>query len=214
MPASVSPSPPPSFGLVVVLASLGGLPVISALAAGLPGTFPVPLLLLQHGPRQANPHRLTWLLGKHSALPVRTACQGMPAGTPGITVIPGGFRATITPAGDICLGEPGRGGGDVLLSSAAAATAPGAVIAVVLSGMLHDGAEGVRAVKRGGGRVIAQDPTTARAPGMPSSAIATGCADFVLPPERIPYALITLAMAPGGAELFAVPLPHWAKIGA
>jgi two-component system chemotaxis response regulator CheB len=49
---------------------------------------------------------------------------------------------------------------------------------------------------------------------MPSAAIATGCADFVMPPERIPYALITLAMAPGGAELFSVPLPHWAKIGA
>ena len=81
-------------------------------------------------------------------------------------------------------------------------------------GMLHDGAEGVRAVKRYGGRVIAQDPATACAPGMPAAAIATGCTDFVLSPERIPYALITLAMAPGGAELFSVPLPHWAKIGA
>jgi two-component system, chemotaxis family, protein-glutamate methylesterase/glutaminase len=72
----------------------------------------------------------------------------------------------------------------------------------------------VRAVERHGGRVIVQDPTTARAPGMPSSAIATGRADFVLAPERIPCALITPAMAAGGAELFSVPLPHWAKVGA
>jgi two-component system chemotaxis response regulator CheB len=137
----------------------------------------------------------------------------MPA-TAGITVIPGGYHVTITPAGTFRLGEAGRGGGDALLASAALAVAPRAVIAVVLSGMLQDGADGVRAVKRHGGRVIAQDPATARAPGMPASAIATGCADFVLPPDRIPYALITLAMAPGGAELFSVPLPHWAKIGA
>jgi two-component system chemotaxis response regulator CheB len=197
----------------VVLASLGGLPAISALVAGLPCDFPVPLLVLQHAPRRADPHRLTWLLGKHTPLAVRTATPGMPAFTTGVTVIPGGYHATITPAGNVRLDEAGRGGGDTLLASAATAAA-GAVIAVVLSGMLHDGADGVRAVKRHGGRVIAQDPATARAPGMPSAAIATGCADFVMPPERIPYALITLAMAPGGAELFSVPLPHWAKIGA
>jgi two-component system chemotaxis response regulator CheB len=198
----------------VVLASLGGLPAISALIAGLPRDFPVPLLVLQHRPRCADPHRLTWLLGKQTQLPVRTAATGMPAATAGITVIPGGHHATITPAGTFRLAESGRGGGDTLLASAVQAAAPRGVIAVVLSGMLQDGADGVRAVKRHGGRVIVQDPATARAPGMPASAIATGCADFVLPADRIPYALITLAMAPGGAELFSVPLPHWAKVGA
>jgi two-component system chemotaxis response regulator CheB len=38
--------------------------------------------------------------------------------------------------------------------------------------------------------------------------------DFVLPPHRLAPALIALAMAPGGAELFTVALPHWARIGA
>jgi two-component system chemotaxis response regulator CheB len=49
---------------------------------------------------------------------------------------------------------------------------------------------------------------------MPANAIATGCVDFILPPERMPAALIALAMAPGGAQLLTVPLPHWAKMGA
>ena len=49
---------------------------------------------------------------------------------------------------------------------------------------------------------------------MPSSAIATGCVDFVLPPHKLASALIALAMAPGAADLLTVPLPHWASIGA
>jgi two-component system chemotaxis response regulator CheB len=199
---------------VVIVASLGGLPVISGLVAGLPPAFPVPLLVMQHALRSPQPGRLAWLLEQRTVLPVRTARHGMAACTPGVTVIPGGFAAAVDPAGNLCLSQAGTAGGDALLASAAAASSPGAVIAVVLSGMLRDGTEGVRAVKRRGGRVLAQDPATTRAPGMPSSAIATGCVDFVLPPQRLAFALVALAMAPGGAELLTVPLPHWAKMGA
>jgi two-component system chemotaxis response regulator CheB len=86
------------------------------------------------------------------------------------------------------------------------------MIAVVLTGMLDDGARGVRAVKRHGGRVLVEDPQTARASSMPAHAIATGCVDFTLPNHRIAAALLTLAVAPGGAELFAVPTPAWASL--
>jgi two-component system chemotaxis response regulator CheB len=78
--------------------------------------------------------------------------------------------------------------------------------------MLHDGARGVRLVKRHGGRVLAQDPATARAGSMPSSAIATGCVDFVLPPHRLAAALVALTMAPGGAACWPSPSrtgPGW-----
>jgi two-component system chemotaxis response regulator CheB len=199
---------------VVIVASLGGLPVISELVAGLPSAFPVPLLVLQHGLRSPQPGRLSWVLQQRTGLPVRAARPGMPACTPGVTLIPGGFTAAVDPAGELRLSETGTGTGDALLTSAAAESSYGAVIAVVLSGMLRDGTEGVRAVKRRGGRVLAQDPATSRAPGMPASAIATGCVDFVLPPQRLAFALVALAMAPGGADLFTVPLPHWAKLGA
>ena len=95
-----------------------------------------------------------------------------------------------------------------------AAVGAGHAIAVILSGMLHDGTQGIRSVKRYGGRVLAQDPATARGTSMPSSAMATGCVDFVLPPHRLAPALIALAMAPGGASLLAVPAPHWAALSA
>jgi hypothetical protein len=68
----------------------------------------------------------------------------------------------------------------------------------VLTGLLRDGAQRIRAIKRRGGRVLVQDPTAARAAGMPSAIIATGCVDFVLPLDRIAPALVALTIAPGG----------------
>ena len=193
--------------MVVVLASVGGLPVIRTVLGGLPDTFCLPVLIVLHGMRNENRDRLSWLLQRRSALPVRTARQGMPALVAGATVIPGGYAATIGSGHQICLAEARVMGGDGLLASAAAAAAPGAVIAVVLTGMLYDGAAGARAVKRYGGTVLAQDPATALAPSMPSSAIATGCVDYVLPPERMAATLVALAMVPVGREAAATSAP-------
>lgn len=204
----------PPFQVVVLVGSLGGLSAISAVLATLPVTFPVPLLVVQHGLRSTDPHRLTWLLQKDTKLPVQTAQHGLPLGAPGVTVIPGGVTATVDDACQLRLNDAdGFAGGDSLLISVAAAVGP-AAIGVVLTGMLRDGTEGVRAIKRCGGRVLAQDPATARAPSMPSNAIATGCVDFILSVERIGPALIALTMAPGAAELFSVPIPPWVKLHA
>ncbi len=59
------------------------------------------------------------------------------------------------------------------------------VIAVILSGSGSDGAAGLKAVKAEGGITFAQDEATATYPSMPRSAVATGCVDFVLSPEKI-----------------------------
>lgn len=198
----------------MIVGSLGALPALSALVAGLPRAFPVPLLVAQHRPRSADPGRLQRLLHRRTALAVRTASAGMDVLAPGVSLIPGGYAATADPAGRLCLAESRDLGADALLASAAQTANHGALIAVVLSGMNRDGSIGVRAVKRHGGRVLAQDPATAEAAGMPTSAMSTGCVDFVLPPKRIASALVALAMAPGAAELLAVPMPHWAKTDA
>lgn len=202
------------FDLVVLVASLGGLAAVSTILTGLPAAFPVPLLVVQHGRRSDNPDRLSWVLQRFTALPVRTGRRGQPVDAPGVTVIPGGTAATVDQLRRLSiLDTDGFHGGDELLVSAAAVMGP-AVIGVVLTGMLKDGTAGVRAIKRHGGRVLAQDPVTARADGMPSSAIATGCVDFVLSPHRIAAALVALTMAPGAAELFTVPTPPWASLHA
>lgn len=220
MPACEPSARPPRFELVVVIASSGGLAPLSALLAGLPASFPVPLLVMRHYPTSDREDKLAWLLARRTVLPVRSARRGVYPHGPGVTVIPHGHTAAVDAGGYLRLQpNPGRIGpgstdGDALLTSAAAASAPGAVIGVVLSGMMHDGTEGIRAVKRHGGRVLAQDPDTAQARTMPASAIATGCVDFIVTPERMSVALICLAMAPGGAQMLTVPIPHWAKLGA
>jgi two-component system chemotaxis response regulator CheB len=201
------------FEFVVIVASLGGLPVLNILLGGLPATFPVPVLVVSHRPRYTRDH-LAAILQKQTSLPVRAATPGLSTWDPGITVIPGGTTATVNGCRQLAL-QPATGtglGGDALLASTAEAARPGYAIGVILSGMLRDGSQGIRLVKRHGGRVLAQDPDTARAASMPSSAIATGCVDFVLPPHRLAAALVALTMAPGAASLLAVPAPHWAGL--
>ena len=58
-------------------------------------------------------------------------------------------------------------------------------IAIVLSGTGSDGTGGIKTIKEKGGLVIVQNPESAKFDGMPKSAIATGLADFILPPKDI-----------------------------
>jgi two-component system chemotaxis response regulator CheB len=208
------------FETVGMVASLGGLDAVTAVLSALPAGFPAGVVVAQHGRRTDDPDRLARLLQRRCALPVRTVRTGDPVRGPGVAVVPTGCTATVTGDDRFAVaataphrpGEPASpGAGDELLRGLAGTLGPAAV-AVVLTGMLRDGAQGVRAVKRAGGRVLVQDPQTARAEGMPSSAIATGCVDFVLPPERLGPALVTLVMAPGGADLLTVPTPPWAQL--
>jgi two-component system CheB/CheR fusion protein len=60
-----------------------------------------------------------------------------------------------------------------------------AAIGIILSGTASDGTLGLKAIKAEGGITFAQDEKTARFPDMPLSALAAGCVDFNLPPERI-----------------------------
>ncbi|OBI50743.1 chemotaxis protein CheB [Mycobacterium kyorinense] len=201
----------PNFGRVVIVASLGGIPAITTLLAGLPGAYPVPIAVVQHRRRTQAYDLLAPILARRTGLPVRAAEAGCAADQPGVTVIPAETMATIDDAGRWVLDDNAGdvGPGNALLNSSAQLTP---TVAVILTGALGDGADGCRAVKRGGGRVLVQDPATARASSMPANAIATGCADFVLPPERLAPALLALTTAPGAAELLTVPLPPWARL--
>ena len=87
-----------------------------------------------------------------------------------------------------------RPSADLLFESVAASYKERA-IAVVLSGSGHDGAMGVRAIKKMGGTVIVQDAKNAEFAGMPEAALATGSADFVLAVDEIAPALQRLCSA-------------------
>nr|MBA4140891.1 chemotaxis protein CheR [Segetibacter sp.] len=74
-------------------------------------------------------------------------------------------------------------------------------IGVILSGMGSDGTEGVKAIKKAGGMVIVRDPEMAAFASMPSHAIATGAADFILEPELMPQTIQDYVTNVGHIEL-------------
>jgi len=63
-------------------------------------------------------------------------------------------------------------------------------ICIILSGTGTEGTLGLKAVKGEDGMVMVQDVKSAAYDGMPASAIATGLADYILPPEKMPDQLI------------------------
>lgn len=111
------------FEVVALVASLGGLAAVSEVLAALPAGFPTQLLVVQHGRRQDNPHRLTGLLQKVTTLPVRTAHDGMSLDAPAVTVIPPGCLASLDRAHHLALTDADIAcGGDSLLTSLAVPT--------------------------------------------------------------------------------------------
>jgi two-component system chemotaxis response regulator CheB len=60
--------------------------------------------------------------------------------------------------------------------------------------------------------VLVQDPEDAEAPAMPRAALATGCVEHALPLPLVAPALVAYVMAPGAADLLAVPVPPWARL--
>ena len=67
-------------------------------------------------------------------------------------------------------------------------------IGIVLSGYDGDGTEGCKHIKAHGGNTFAQD-MSAEVDFMPLSAQASGCVDFVVPLDKIPGKLKSLAAA-------------------
>jgi two-component system chemotaxis response regulator CheB len=212
VPTAASSVSQPRFEVAAIVASLGGLTAITTILGALPASFPTSVVVIQHGRPSPDRDRLSKLLDTKTALPVRTATTGSPLVAPGVTVVPTGCSAALEPDRTITVhqGDALRSGDRFLRSLGR--TVGSSAIGVVLTGMQNDGTDGVRAIKRHGGRVLVQDPETAQAPSMPSSVMATGCVDHVLPLHRIAAGLVALTMAPGGAELLTVPIPPWAQL--
>ena len=183
--------------VVGVCSSLGGPQTLMFLLGSLPPEYPIPLLIVQHIAAGFTEGLVRWL-DRAVAMPVGMAARGTRA-SPGAWIAPYGAHLSLTGSGWLELDRhtvfgPHRPSGNVLLGSIAAA-AGSTGVAVVLSGMGSDGAEGAMAVRRGGGLAIAQDEESSAVFGMPKAAIDLGV-DVVLSPGEIVACLLRLRHEP------------------
>lgn len=197
----------------MVAASLGGPAAVTRTLSGLPADFPASVLVVQHRTPAVDASLVT-SLQRRAALPVRAAEDGQPVTEPGITVLPARHTATVDDDGRLVLAATESFLQADALLGAVSRRHGARAMAVILTGRLYDGAAGVRHVKAAGGRVLVEDPGTAQAGDMPSAALATGCADLVMPLSHMARAIVALTMAPGAAELFRTPPSPWATMAA
>ncbi len=187
-----------SFPIVGIGASAGGLEAFSQFLVELPPDTGFAFVYIQHlDPRHKSV--LADLLARKTAMPVAEAMEGMKVEPNHVYVLPPNANLSIQQDRlSLLPREEGYGAHlsiDFFLNSLAMERGSGA-IGVILSGTASDGVFGLKAIKSGGGITFAQDESSAKYPGMPHSAIAAGCADFVMTPQAIAREIERIARHP------------------
>ena len=186
----------PSFPVVGVGASAGGLEAFTQLLKALPVDTGMAFVLVQHL-APSHPSALTEILSRTTKMPVLEVRDEPTVEPNHVYVIPPD-RSMIIARGVLqLLPRGGRGAPhpvDQFFRSLADELRHKA-IGVVLSGTATDGTIGLEAIKGEGGITFAQD-ATAQHEGMPHSAIASGCVDFVLPPAEIAREIVRIGRHP------------------
>ena len=184
-----------SFPVVSVGASAGGLEAFLQLLQALPADTGMAFVLVQHL-APAHPSALAEILSRSTQMAVREV-QDEPIVQPNHVYVIPPDRSMIIVRGTLQLlpRELGLHRPVDQFFRALAEDSRHQAIAVVLSGTATDGTLGLEAIKAEGGITFAQD-ATAQHEGMPLSAIASGCVDFVLPPDEIAREIVRISRHP------------------
>jgi two-component system chemotaxis response regulator CheB len=191
------------FPVVCVGGSAGGLDAYTRLLRHLPADMGVAIVIVNHLRTVAT--MLHEILPRYTEMPVELISESLVIQPNHVFIIPekrdlhvlnGEFR--LKP-----ISKP-RGWPDVITVFLRSLTQhwSGKLIAVIVSGYDGDGAVALCGIKEVGGITIAQKLDTAGQPDMPSSAIESGCIDFVLSPEDIAQEILRIAheVQLGGAQ--------------
>ena len=179
--------------IVCVGGSAGGLDAYKRLLDNLPADLGAAIVVVNH--LRTVSTLLHEILPWHTKMPVELITEGLDIRPNHVFIIPaqrdlhvlnGAFR--LAP-----ISKP-RGWPDVITVFLRSLTQHwhGRLVAVIVSGYDGDGADALCGIRDVGGITIAQLPASAGAPEMPNSAIASGCVDFILPPEQIAARIVRI----------------------
>ena len=173
--------------IVGVGGSAGAMNAYKALLGAMPSNTGMAFVIVSHIHPAAD-SQLAELLSRHTKMPVTQAAEAMPILANRVYVIPPNVDLRIERhTFKVSPRTKGNAQIDILFRSLAEAMGARA-IGIVLSGYDGDGTEGCRHIKANGGTTFAQD-MSAEVGAMSLSAQASGCVDFVLPPDKIPAEL-------------------------
>ncbi|PQM27926.1 chemotaxis response regulator protein-glutamate methylesterase [Sphingopyxis lindanitolerans] len=200
-PAPVAVDADQRLECIAVAASTGGIPAFANFLAHLDPRITAPILLTQHLPDAF----MEFYARQIATMTKRKVCvgvAGMKVEPDHIYLAPGDAHLMVVANGvrrEIALDRrPVENGccpsADPMLASVADAYGAGGV-AVVLSGMGRDGAQGAARLKAAGGTIFAQAPESCVIWGMPGAVAKAGLAAATLNPDAI--ALMLRGYLPG-----------------
>lgn len=186
------------YDVVVVGTSWGGLAALRTLVGGLPASFQMAVVLVQHRHKDSD-QLLRALLQERTPLEVCEVEDKMPLEHGRIYVAPPDYHTLIEP-GHFSLSTEAavrysRPSIDVAFQSASDSYGH-RTVGVVLTGANADGSEGLRRISDRGGMAIVQDPATAESTSMPAAAVkAVPRARVMALDDMVKF----IAMLPAGA---------------
>ncbi len=188
----------PSFPIVGVGASAGGLEAFIALLSKMPVDTGMAFILIQHLD-PTHPSLSTEIISRSTKLRIEEVADKTRIKPNHIYVIPPNYNMKIRDGVlnlTVRIEGPSPNMSIDFFFQSLAEVENGRVVGIILSGTGADGTVGLRAIQAEGGITFAQDPKTAKYRDMPQSAIDAGVIDLVLRPEDIAIELARIANYP------------------
>ncbi|WP_022932740.1 chemotaxis protein CheB [Treponema bryantii] len=189
------------FRLLCIGASTGGPTAVSEVLSGLGNNFPLPILYTQHIEIGKDQALVDWLNQVCRNVKIKLAEDGEEAKAGVVYMAPADRHLVIShesnfgkPVLKISDEEPERYLRPAVnkLFNSAAKIYKDNVLAVLLTGMGADGANGCKKICENGGWTIVEDKSTCAVFGMPAAAIDLGAAKEVLPRPEISKRILEL----------------------
>lgn len=189
--------------MIAIGGSLGAFDAVRSLWTSLPGDLAASLFVVIHVGSGGN-NLIAEILSSSGAIPATTAVDGEAIERGHAYVAPADHHLLVVD-GLLRLGHGprenmARPALDPLFRSMGASCGPRA-IAVVLSGLLDDGAAGLVDLKRCGGIAVVQNPADAAAPDMPTEALRACDVDYRASIADMASVLVRLAGENAGPDV-------------